>query len=504
MSLLLSVRVRLFLTTWVLCTVPFATNIVREHYTAFSLADHFTFKVDRYLGFHPDIFQHTDGHAYVGNNVAVSVLAAVPLFVFRPVLDLLERRSQERITEGHPPAGEYRTNKPNRRAFFELVTEQGLELRFGAAAFITTAFLMAPFTALAVLLMFGVLRQRGINERTAVWLSLLFGFGTPVFFRTLHLNHNMFLMYAVFPAFALLWLRRDETGFTTASTRFWAGALCGFTLAADYAGAVLILVLYGYLLLTRMSTASFTQSFRESLVFVLGCVPPVLFLLYSQWAMYGNPFLPGQYWMPEVNYTDRGWRGFSLPTPDLLFLNLFDLRYGMFTFGPLLLFALVPWRWVRGDRILPRAERWTIAVLFVSFLLFCAANQYSRMQFNSGFRYLAPLLPFVFLVAAQRLTGLPPAWRWVVSIVAIVHSWVIATFRESVTESWRLFFHEGITLPWLRVLRMTSDPSTPFIFSPVLPIVITLGTLAGVWALWHFTDRPTLGEAAAVGEAGLA
>ena len=103
MSFLASVRVRLVLTAWVLCTVPFATNVVREHYTAFSLADEFTFRVDRYLGFHPDIFLHTDGHSYVGNNVAVSFIVAIPLFVFDPVLDALERRSLERLDAADGP-----------------------------------------------------------------------------------------------------------------------------------------------------------------------------------------------------------------------------------------------------------------------------------------------------------------------------------------------------------------------------------------------------------------
>ena len=91
MKFLASHRWRLFLTAWLLYSIHFATNVVREHYPAFSLVDHFTLKVDEYQGFHPDIFVHRDGHSYVGNNVAVSVLAAFPLFVFDPVLDLLER-----------------------------------------------------------------------------------------------------------------------------------------------------------------------------------------------------------------------------------------------------------------------------------------------------------------------------------------------------------------------------------------------------------------------------
>ena len=68
--------------------------------TVETLVDDQTFQIDEYQGFHADIFVHTDGHSYIGNNVAVSVLAAVPLFVFDPVLDALER---------------YRLNQPGER-----------------------------------------------------------------------------------------------------------------------------------------------------------------------------------------------------------------------------------------------------------------------------------------------------------------------------------------------------------------------------------------------------
>ena len=46
--------------------------------------DHGTFRVDEYQGFHPDIFVHTDGHSVIGNQVFVSMLAAVPLWCSIP------------------------------------------------------------------------------------------------------------------------------------------------------------------------------------------------------------------------------------------------------------------------------------------------------------------------------------------------------------------------------------------------------------------------------------
>ena len=51
------IAVRIFLTCWVVFTLHFATNTVREIYPALSLGDHFSFDVTEYAGLHPDIFE---------------------------------------------------------------------------------------------------------------------------------------------------------------------------------------------------------------------------------------------------------------------------------------------------------------------------------------------------------------------------------------------------------------------------------------------------------------
>src|SRR5690349_1666843 len=143
MRWLASRPVRIFLIAWLFFSLHFATNVVREHYPAFSIAEHGTFRVDEYQGFHADIFVHRDGHSVIGNQVFVSVLAAIPLFVFDPVLDHLEAYSKAKLEREGLTADEYRIDKPNRVKFFQLVKARGLDLRFGAAAVVTSVFFMA-------------------------------------------------------------------------------------------------------------------------------------------------------------------------------------------------------------------------------------------------------------------------------------------------------------------------------------------------------------------------
>ena len=163
MGWLASVRWRLFLVCWIVFTVHFATNVVREHYPAFSIVEDGDLFLDEYEGFHADIFVHTNGHAVVGNQVLGSLPAVPALLLFDPALDAIQEWTLARREAGTAPVEEYRTGLPNRQDFFAKVRERGLELRFGAATFVTSAFCMAPLSAAFVVLMFGVLRRRGIR-----------------------------------------------------------------------------------------------------------------------------------------------------------------------------------------------------------------------------------------------------------------------------------------------------------------------------------------------------
>jgi len=486
MNWLASRRWRIFLIAWIVYSVHFATNVVREHYPAFSIAQHGTFTVDEYQGFHSDIFVGPTGHSVIGNQVFVSVLAAVPLYVFSPVLDALERYSQAKLARGETGPADYRIDKPNRQVFYKLVKERGLDLRFGAATLVTTVFFMAPITAAFLVFFYDVLRRRGLSAGQSTGLTALLGFGTPVFFRTESLNHNMFVMYAMFVAFVLLWSPGGTAPSLSLRRRLLAGFFGGLTLATDYVGVIILPLLYGYFVISRARTATWSVAVRESLALVVGAIPPVLFLLYSQWAMYGNAIYPGQHWMPDQNvYVNQGARGWTLPDPQLFLMNLFDPSFGMYTWGPVLLLALIPtWRYPASSLVLPRPERRFVAMACLLFVLFASMNQYSRLQFNSGFRYLIPLVPLLILAAADHWIRLSRTIRIAIMTGAVLHAWVLAVYREPVQQSWRLFFAEGPQLSWYRVLSLTSDPTNPWFgtwWVPSLILALTLATISGIW-----------------------
>ncbi len=472
---------------WVLYSAHFATNVVREHYPAFSLADRGTLQLDEYQGLHSDIFVHRDGHSFINNQVFVSALAAIPLVVFDPVLDALEDYRTARLADG-PADAEYRTDKPMRREFFRLVRERGLDLRFGAAAVITVVFFMAPLTALFLVGFYQVLRSRTVSRSDAAFLTFLLGFGTPLVFRATVLSHNMFVMYGMFAAFALLWVRPGLPHPVSRRRRVLAGLCAGMTVATDYVGVVVMPLLFAYLVVPRLATASWRTALRESLAMIAGSLPPVLFLWYTQWAMFGNPFLPAQHWMPDQNvYAITGARGFTWPDGELLLQNLLHPGFGLFVWAPLVSLALVPTRWYRPESlILPRRERWFVVVASAALLIFCSMNQYARLQWNSGFRYLLPLVPFLLLALADHWVRLPTRVRLPIASLAVLHAWVLTVFREQAPKSWELFATEGIQLPWFRVLRMTSTPDSLWTSASWLPAVLLAGTVTVCGLVWRY------------------
>jgi hypothetical protein len=493
-----STRSRIFLAAWIVYSAHFATNVVREHYPAFAIVDHATFRVDEYQGFHSDIFVHRDGHSVIGNQVLVSVLAAAPLFVFDPALDALEAYRQRQIAARGIENAEYRNeDRPVSAEFFRLVRERGLDLRFGAATAVTTVFFMAPLTAWFLVVFFDLLRKRGVTAAEAGGLTALLAFSTPLFFRTTGLNHNMFVLYFTFAAFLLLWQRRAPDGAVPRLHRLGAGLCCGLILATDYIGVVMLPVIYGYFLLPRWRTTAFAPAFRESLDLVVGSLPAVGFLLFSQWAMYGNPFLPGQYWMPNQNvYVNEGMRGFTGLDFELLLQNLFHPGFGLYVWGPVLALALVPTHWYASSTlVLPRTERRFVAALFLAMLLFCSINQYARLQWNSGFRYLVPLVPLLVLALADHWVRLPRPARLALGLGAGLHSWVLTVYRETATRSWELFLTEGPQLPWLRVMRMTASPDNYWLNAWWPPVVLLAVVAVIAIAVWP--RRPDTGRAAA-------
>jgi len=500
------IAVRLFITCWLVYGLHFATNIVREIYPALGLGDHFSFRLDEYANLHPDLFEKPGYGWHSGNNPGVSMVAAIPYALARPVIDRVVARVQQQRAGGgqtEPPA--YNSPWPMAREFYKEAWRRGLDVKFGLAAFVMHAFCMAPISALGVVVMFFTLRRVFKSDRTALWLALLYAFGTPVFFRTGYLNHNLMLGHLVFMGFVAMWNPMWKLGHGkkwSSRTRFFAGGLTGgAAFLFDNSGVILLLGLFVYGLVQRWRLSAddprrVLDVARHGLWYVVGTLGPVGLLWFYQWKSFGHPLYPGQHWMPPVEWIDLGYQGFGWPQLSLLLSLAFDYRYGLFVTGPLFLLAPFALFVNRGERrLMPGLELKAMLALAAVLWVFFSGVNYTRLQANTGIRYLAPIFPFLFIPAALALMRLPRRAVWFLALICGAESWCLAMHRDverglGVFDPILHVFIGGFELPALTTLSRMGAQLGEFTargVSPLPLLALAAAILFGVWTSFSRT-----------------
>lgn len=487
-----STAVRLFLTVWLVYAAFATTNVVRETYLAVSLGERLSVRVDPYLGLHPDLFEIPGRGAYINSNPGASMLGALPYAAARPVIAGLFAL---RPALGAPkPPTTYQDARPNRTNLMNEMRARGLDVRLALAALVTQVGLMAPLGALAVVLLYFYLQARYGHDRRALWLALLYGVGTPIFFRSAFLNQNALLTHLMLVTWAVLTWPAADVARPRRQAWAWAGCLLGLGLLMDYSAAPLALV-FG---LWAVAEGWQQQRLRGAIALggacVLGAIGPVCVLLGYQWLAFGSPWFPAQRYMPVTEFSVRGVNGFTWPSTDLLWRNLLDLRYGLFAFCPLLIAALAaPFvRSIPGDP--SRGERSVALLATGALLLFSSSNQFANLQWNTGVRYLVPAVPLLFLLVVPVLRALP---RWGVAVLVaptIVISVAVSMMREDVPTSLGLFFNGGPTVPVLITLQKTAAAYAPVLAGGVQPFgTLALLALGGsIGLIWWIRRRASV------------
>lgn len=480
---------RLVLTVWLVYCVHFAPNVVRETYLAITLGEHFSVRVDEYLGLHPDLFEIPGRGAYINNNPGASMLGAIPYAMARPAIDFVLRLKPE-LAAPKPPA-RYDDPRPNRTKFMNEARARGLDIKLGLAALSMQVGLMAPLGALSALLIFMFFRARldaPDAERRATWIALLYAFGTPVFFRSAFLNQNVLIAHCVLGAYLLIvgWQPRLAHEPVPVRNVAGVGALLGIAVLTDYSGVPLLLAFGLWVVSEGQRQGGARAAARAAGSLILGGLGPLALLLLYQWAAFGNPIFPAQRYMPPTEYSVRGWFGFSVPTLALLWGNLLDLRYGLFAFCPMLVAAVASPFIPQADRgaIVSRRELAWIAAAVGALYLFSSANQFANLQWNTGVRYMVPAVPLLFIAAIPVLSRGPRTITWPLIGATLIISFAVAMTRESVPVALRRVFTHGPVLPITEVLtKMASGyrELAPGRLTPIILLALTGVALAVIW-----------------------
>jgi hypothetical protein len=481
------IQVRLFLTCWIVYALHFSVFVTRETYLMMSLAERHTARLDEYAGLHSDLAEVPGRGVYLLNNPGVSLAAAPLYWMALPIMN--------RIAPVRPPKPveqvniETKEQRTLRIKFLRLATARGLDVRLAAAAGFAAVFFMAPLAALSVVLMWRLFGHLGHSQKMSLWLALLYAFATPIFFRSAMLSLNLLVTLLGLAALVLLWWPAGTRPEQEKWRYILAGFLCGYAVLTDYSGAVSAAALGLYAFALQLRNKKLWEGFRFSMWYLVGAAAPVIYLLYWQWACYGNPWLPGQFYLPKELlkglYTND--IGVGPPKPIILWDLLFDPLYGLLVFAPI--FALALYHFVimrRGESRLPKHVIRFTWVFFAGMMLFLSCIYYTmRHQWQDGVRYIVPTLPFLFLLVAEVMARIPRAVAWMVGIAATVEMWCLAMVRESPLESIRRVFVTGPELPWLSTLIKTAAQYAPRLKDGASPFGLFLLTGLLIWAIWR-------------------
>jgi hypothetical protein len=441
---------RVFLTCWLVYTALWTPYIVREHFPALSLIEQGTLNVERYAGWSEDIFRSPGGGAYINNNPGASLLAGLVLMPLRPALASVERWDRERPRS----AAESRSSK-----LFTRALSQGRGFYFLLIGFLTVALVMAPATAGTVAYLCSRLLNAGVSAGSAAMASLLTGLATPVLFRAGYLNHNLLAGNAGLVALLLLWDPHSRP--LRSSRAVVAGLLAGYAVLCDYSGMVVVAAVALQVWL-RVAGSGTPAKLRMLAACGLGVVPGVAaLLLYQAWA-FGSFYHPSQHFMPPTAPTSSGYRGFDWPSPALAWANLFDPRFGLFAYCPVLLLALASPFVRRVSFLFPRREMLVAFAYFALFVAFCAANQYSWLQPLTGFRYLVPVVPVLALLSMHTAQALPRTVRTTLAGGSAAFSLLLAAAHQNdIRLAPAALWDSGFRTPWMIRLAEADVPIAP-------------------------------------------
>jgi hypothetical protein len=301
------------------------------------------------------------------------------------------------------------------------------------------------------------------------------------------------LGHIVFLGFLVLW-NPSRSAWPSETTRYViAGLAGGLAILFDYSGVVLAVGLFLYGLVRAMLRAGGRGLVHNAAWYVAGGVPPILLLWLYQWRSFGHPFYPGQHWMPPVEWIEVGYQGVRGPQLDLLAALAFDYRFGLFVASPLMLLGLLAPFVDRGPvRRLPVAETVFVLGSTLALWLFFSGVQYTRLQFNTGIRYLASIFPFLFLPTAVVVARLPRRAIYFVALLSVFQSWALAMYRDverglGLLEPILRVLSGGFQLPALSVLARMGGQYGDYFAQGVSPLplfALTSAIIFGIWTPW--------------------
>lgn len=252
--------------------------------------------------------------------------------------------------------------------------------RLDFLVFFTTVFSSGSLTALTSVLLYRLGYEFGEDEGKRVFVALGYGLGSMAFFYgTVFFSHGI-TTFLIVASFYLL-VKSDGSW----KSLILSGFLAGLSVSSDYQAVLILLPLTGYV---------FWKIRMKGLYFLSGLVLGALPLLFYQFLLFGDPFIPTySYSALYLTYHAKGFFGIETPTPGLI-KNLVRMLlgpWGFFMVNPLIFLALA------GFPVFWRKHRAVTMLTIIAFIgLAYLEGALGYLDAYSA-RFMLPVLPFLYL-----------------------------------------------------------------------------------------------------------
>lgn len=415
---------------------------------------------------------YRDGHYYSAGLPGPSLLGIPAYLAFKVVYDLIPNSM-------FAPLSSLQS--------FQQGLKEGFYARDNLDFFLSTIwippFSLSLLSALAAVLLFRLLLGLGVSRVYALVATVIYAFGTLVFFySTTYYSHVFDASIAVI---ALYLLFRFGSALTT-KRLLVVGLVAGFAGLMEYQGFI-VFGCIGLYILVRFG-------FKFAAAFGIGVLFPLAILLAYNSIAFGGPFHVPQEFLDSPNkdrFFTGGFLGLLFPSQErILGLSIMPDR-GIFVYCPILLLTFVGWYATLRSKQHPIFGLSLISMLaFTLLFLFNASLGDWRGGSSYGPRYLTAALPFMAIGLAFALP-IVPKLVWVpLAALSIFNNWLGAQFgfAKDIFELWQDFASQGFVLPWVSAVLSHSRGSNPVLalvsnWGWLINLVYMLVILLGAWML---------------------
>lgn len=484
---------RLFLTVWLVYIFylqMYGNSCMANSQSALTAAivNEGRFEIDTYRRTSCDIaFYH--GNYYSGMPPGISFLSIPPYITSKPIFYMLPQGAVDSLFEklesyGDKLPADYEGKKKMLSNYFPNLSKREILAHIFISGFILPIFTTSLISAIAVVLLYSILKRFTGDERLRMLIALFYAFGTLIFPLSTEFFQRSIAAALMFAAFFILFKVGHKELKPEWPITFVSGLMAGFSAWFDYFQLFISGILFFYLLSFYIKgkaakiygTGKFwifdldKKKILLLLSFIIGVSISIILLFTYYYIVFDDPFTTSynKYRIyPENIHQISAVFNMKLPSP----ATLFHIS-GFFLYSPIILLAFYgAYRaFLKKDEHYKEVLAVIILVAFTLAYGAMLAFAYPSILATSFKRYVDPLVPFIFIFLPYIFThkeikgkNIMKTAFFILGVISFFFNWTAAQYgaHQSLTHfdlgekqftAIEQFFEYGPSSSFLRAL----------------------------------------------------